>query len=56
VLLRQLALRMVASARLLERSDPGCTVAVNMSELDPGLVAAQLPPEKLPVYHAHHEA
>lgn len=47
---------MVASARLLERSDPGCTVAVNMSELDPGLVAAQLPPEKLPVYHAHHRA
>jgi three-Cys-motif partner protein len=56
VLLRQLALGMMVSAGLLERSGSGCTVAVNMSELDSGLVAAQLPPEKLPVYHAHHGA
>ena len=54
--MRRLALGMVASAGLLERSDSGCTVAVNMSELDSGLVAARLPPEKLPLYHPHHRA
>lgn len=41
---------------VLNGSDPECTVTVDMSELDSGVTAARLPPEKLPLYHPHHRA
>jgi three-Cys-motif partner protein len=40
----------------LLRSDHGLTVLAHMSELDSKIMAAKLPSEKLPVYHAHHRA
>jgi three-Cys-motif partner protein len=53
---KQIDLQLPQGVRQTGRSPRAHIVDACMSELDSNLAAMRLPPEKLPVYHAHHRA